>query len=78
MNDEHPLISKENYVNLYGSEPVTDLQEKVPVSLELLQRIWGEMYRNPPEDELVEFQNTMDEVIDILDKWKALPELEDD
>lgn len=78
MNDEHPLVSEENYVKLYGSEPVTDLTEKVPVSLDLLQRVWGEMFRNPPEDELVEFQNTMDEVIDILDKWHALPDLEDD
>jgi len=78
MNDEVPLISEENYVNLYGGEPVTDIQEKVPVSLELLQRVWREMYRNPPEENFVEFQDTMDDVIDLLDKWDALPELEDD
>jgi len=78
MNDVHPLVSEEDYAKLYGGEPVTDTQEEVPVSLELLQRVWYEMYRNPPEDNLVEFQDTMDDVIDLLDKWDALPELEDD
>lgn len=78
LNDEHPLVNKDNYVKLYGSEPVTDLQEQVPVSLELLQRVWYEMYQNPPEENFVESQRTMDDIINILDKWDALPELEDD
>lgn len=79
MNDEHPLVSEENYVKLYGAPPVTDLTEKVPVSLELLQRVWTELYRSPEtECEHAAFQTTLEDIVDLLDKWDALPELEDD
>jgi len=78
MNDKEPLISEENYIKLYGTEPATDVTEKVLVSLELLQKVWLELFNNPPEENMVEYQNTIDEVITLLDKHDALPELEDD
>jgi hypothetical protein len=82
MNDEVPLITMENYENLYGKWEV-DVSEEVPVTIELLQRIWHTIY-DVPETETARLElqaeqdAVMEEIILLLDKHQALPELEED
>ena len=82
MNDEVPLITMENYEKLYGEWEV-DVTEEVPVTIELMQRIWHALYHIPEtETERLEFQAEQDAVLEsvilLLDKHQALPELDEE